>query len=102
MSALGVRRATLLGSLYVEQGLLVAFGIVVGVVGGLVGAVLALPSVPEFADVPPAPPQLYGIHPAPVLGTVIAAALVLGLVIAVSSVTLLRGSRYEQLREAPT
>ncbi len=101
MSALGVRRAVLLRSLCVEQGLLVAFGIGVGVLGGLVGAVLALPSVPEFADVPTAPPQLCGIHTAPVLGTVLGAALVLALVIAVSSVVLLRSSRYDQLREAP-
>jgi hypothetical protein len=101
MAALGVRRATLLGSLYVEQGLLLVFGIGVGLVGGLVGAVLAVPSVPEFADVPTAPPQLYGIHTAPVLGTVVVAAVVLALVIAVSSMTLLGSARYDQLREAP-
>jgi ABC-type antimicrobial peptide transport system permease subunit len=62
MSAIGVRRRTLLASLYAEQAVLLAFGIGVGVVAGVVGAVLALPSVPEFADQPSAPPMLYGLH----------------------------------------
>src|SRR5664280_1066047 len=67
MSAIGVRRRTLLASLYTEQAVLLVFGIGVGVVAGLVGAVLTLPSVPEFADQPPAPPMLYGLHALPVL-----------------------------------
>jgi putative ABC transport system permease protein len=101
MSALGVRRATLLASLYTEQGLLLVFGIGVGVLAGLVGAVLALPSIPEFADQPSAPPMLYGLHAAPVLFVVAAAIVVLAAVVVASSVNLLRLSRYDQLREAP-
>jgi ABC-type antimicrobial peptide transport system permease subunit len=101
MSALGVRRRTLLASLFVEQGVLLVFGIGVGVVAGLVGAVLALPSVPEFADQPPAPPMLYGLHALPVMFVVVVAVAVLGAVVVASSVNLLRLSRYDQLREAP-
>jgi len=101
MSALGVRRRTLLASLFVEQGVLLVFGIGVGVIAGLVGAVLALPSVPEFADQPPAPPMLYGLHALTVLFVVVVAVAVLGAVVVASSVNLLRLSRYDQLREAP-
>jgi putative ABC transport system permease protein len=101
MSALGVRRRTLLASLLVEQAVLLVFGIGVGVVAGLVGAVLALPSVPEFADQPSAPPMLYGLHTVPVLFVVAGAVVVLGAVVAASSVNLLRLSRFDQLREAP-
>jgi ABC-type antimicrobial peptide transport system permease subunit len=85
----------------VEQGVLLVFGIGVGVVAGLVGAVLALPSVPEFADQPPAPPMLYGVQGAPVLFVVAVAVAVLAAVVVASSVNLLRLSRYDQLREAP-
>lgn len=101
MTAIGVRRRTLLASLYAEQGALLVFGIGVGVLAGLVGAVLALPSVPEFADQPTAPPMLYGLHPLPVLLVVAGAVVVLAAVVAISSVNLLRVSRFEQLREAP-
>jgi hypothetical protein len=101
MSALGVRRAALLASLFAEQGLLLVFGVVVGALAGLVGAVLALPSVPEFADQPSAPPMLYGLHTVPVLLAVSVAIVVLAVVVAASSVNLLRLSRFDQLREAP-
>jgi putative ABC transport system permease protein len=101
MSAIGVRRRTLLASLCAEQAALLVFGIGVGVVAGLVGAVLALPSVPEFADQPPAPPMLYGLHLVPVLFVVVFAVVVLAAAIAASSVNLLRACRFDQLREAP-
>lgn len=101
MSALGVRRRTLLASLFAEQAVLLVFGTGVGVVAGVVGAVLALPSVPEFADQPSAPPMLYGLHTLPVLLVVAVAVGVLAVVVATSSVNLLRVSRFDQLREAP-
>ena len=101
MSALGVRRRTLLASLFAEQAVLLVFGIGVGVVAGVLGAVLALPSVPEFADQPSAPPMLYGLHTVPVLFVVAVAVVVLAVVVATSSVNQLRLSRFDQLREAP-
>ena len=101
MTALGVRRRVILGSLYAEQALLLVFGIAVGVAAGVVGAVLALPSVPEYADSPTAPPMLYGLHATPVLVVVAAAVVVLGAAVAASSANLVRVSRFDQLREAP-
>ncbi|SDS19992.1 FtsX-like permease family protein [Actinopolymorpha singaporensis] len=101
MSALGLRRATLFTALYAEQSLLMVFGIGVGAAAGIVGAVLAVPVVPEFADVPAAPPMLYGLHSGPVLVTVAAVVAVLAVVVAASSINLLRTSRFDQLREAP-
>ena len=101
MTALGVGRRVLLFSLFLEQALLLVFGIGVGVAAGIAGAVLALPAVPEFADTPTAPPMLYGVHLAPVLGTAAGAVVVLAVVIALSAANLLRGARFTQLREAP-
>jgi len=102
MTALGLGRRLLLVSLFVEQALLLVFGIGVGVAAGVVGALLALPAVPEFADTPAAPPMLYGVHYGPVLGVAGAAVVVLAVVITLSAANLLRGSRFTQLREAPT
>ena len=100
MSALRVRRRTLFAALAVEQGLLMGFGVVVGALSGLLAAKVALPSVPEFADVPAAPPLLYGIHPWPVLASLGVTVVVLAIVVAVSSANLVRASQFEQLREA--
>ncbi len=101
MEAFGLRRRALFASLFAEQALLAAFGVAVGVGAGVVGALLALPAVPEFADTPTAPPLLYGVRPLPVLVTVAVTVLVLGAVIAINAAALLRASRPDQLREAP-
>lgn len=101
MTALGVGRRVLLFSLFLEQALLLVFGIGVGVAAGIGGAMLALPAVPEFADTPTAPPMLYGVHLVSVLGTAAGAVVVLAIVIALSAANLLRGARFAQLREAP-
>ncbi len=56
----GVARPSLLRSLAAEQGLLLGFGSLLGVLTGLAGAVIALPSVPEFVTPPVAPPLEFG------------------------------------------
>ena len=71
-AALGLRRRTLLASLHLEQALLVLFGLVVGTAAGVGAAVLALPSIPAFVDVPTAPPLRYDVHLGPVLLSVLA------------------------------
>ena len=101
MAALGLRRRTLLASLHLEQALLVLFGLVVGTAAGIGAAVLALPSIPEFVDVPTAPPLRYDVHLGPVLLSVLAATLVLAVAVGLSSARLVRSARVDQLREAP-
>lgn len=99
--AQGVPRRTLFVALTLEQGLMLGFGIVVGAAAGILGAALALPTIPEFADNPTAPPMLYGLHTSLVAGTLAATVAVLAIVVAASSAGLLRDSRFTQLREAP-
>ena len=99
--AQGLRSRTIFFALVIEQALLLTFGIAVGAVAGLVGAWLALPAIPEFADVPTAPPMRYDVHWALVAGTLVVTVVVLALVVALSSLGLLRSSRFTQLREAP-
>jgi ABC-type antimicrobial peptide transport system permease subunit len=99
--AQGVRSRTIVVALAAEQGLLLLFGIAVGAAAGIAGADLALPRIPEFADNPSAPPLLYVLHGGLVAGILAATVAVLALVVVASSVSLLRASRYTQLREAP-
>ena len=101
MLALGLRRRTLLASLYLEQGLLVLFGVVVGTASGLAAAALALPAIPEFSDAPTAPPLRYDVQVGPVALSVGVAVLVLALTVVVSSASLVRSAHVDQLREAP-
>jgi len=101
MLALGLRRRTLLGSLFLEQGVLVLFGVVVGTAAGLGAAALALPAIPVFSDAPTAPPLRHDVQVGPVALSVAAAVLVLALTVVVSSTSLVRSSHVDQLREAP-
>jgi predicted lysophospholipase L1 biosynthesis ABC-type transport system permease subunit len=101
IQALGVRRGSLLRALLLEQGLLVGAGALVGVAVGLAGALLALPSVPEFDEVPPAPPLLF--HPSAGLLALLLAAVLVGLTAAIGAavLALLRGVGPDRLREGP-
>jgi len=97
---LGVGRRSLAAAVGVEQAVLVGFAILLGVGLGLLGAVLALPSIPEFADVPAYPPLL--VRPDPWLVVQVAGglALLLGVTVAVSGYALLRAAVPTRLREA--
>lgn len=99
--ALGVRRRALLSGLLLEQGLLIGTGALVGVAAGVGGALLALPSVPEFDEVPPAPPLLF--RPSAALLAVLLAGILAVLAVAVllAVVSLVRGAGPDRLREGP-
>jgi hypothetical protein len=97
--AQGVRRRTLFGSLMTEQGVLLGYGTILGVASGILGAVLALPSVPEFVTEPTAPtllftpPYLQVIGIGALLGVLVVAGSLAG------SALLLRSVSAERLRE---
>jgi hypothetical protein len=71
LSAVGVRRTVLL-----EQSIVVAAGVVAGVAAGVLTVSAALPSIPEFVDLPSGPPLQYSLPLGPfglgVLATVVA------------------------------
>ncbi|MGH9057842.1 MAG: FtsX-like permease family protein, partial [Acidimicrobiales bacterium] len=101
LEATGLRSRTLLSALAVEQLVVLAFGLAVGIATGIVAAAVALRDVPEFL-VQPAAPALSYVPPITEMG-VLLAVVVAVVVVATSaaSVTLVRGVRLEQLREAP-
>jgi hypothetical protein len=97
--AVGVRRGALLRACVVEQILLLGTGVVLGVVPGLVGAAIALPAVPEYADTSPIP-VLYSPSTAVVAGFAVALAVVVGAVAVAGGAALLRAAVPARLREA--
>jgi ABC-type antimicrobial peptide transport system permease subunit len=101
LSASGVARRTLRRAVLTELALVLGFGSIIGIAAGLGGAVLALRSIPEFTSQPAVPPLSY-VPAAGPLAVLLGGAVALLIVAAVaSSITLIRGVRLEQLREAP-
>ncbi|HEY5988544.1 MAG TPA: FtsX-like permease family protein [Streptosporangiaceae bacterium] len=99
--ATGLRRRVLRRAVLIELAVVLGFGSVVGILSGLAGAALVLRGVPEFMTVPAAPPLSYRPPAGPLAGLLGAAVALLIVVAVVSSITLIRGIRLEQLREAP-
>ena len=97
--AVGVRRGSLLRACVVEQIVLLGTGVVLGVVPGLIGAAIALPAVPEYADTSPIP-VLYSPSAVVVAGFAVGLAVVVGLVAVVGGTALLRAAVPSRLREA--
>jgi ABC-type antimicrobial peptide transport system permease subunit len=101
LEATGLPRQTLLYALLMEQSIILGFGSIVGVGTGLAAVGVVIRNVPEFIETPAAPALSY---------TPSGAQMVLGLAIVLvpavvamvlSSVGLVGGVRFEQLRESP-
>ena len=100
LSASGVPHRTLRRAVLTELALVLGFGSIVGIAAGLAAAGLALRSVPEFTTTPSVPPLSYVPSAAP-LALLLGGAVGLLIVAAVAaSVTLIRGVKLDQLREA--
>lgn len=98
LRSVGVARRTLLLSLLEEQLLVVVPGVALGLLAGLLGAVLALSSVPQFGSNAGAPLPATNL---PVLPIVVLAAVMLVVLVSSASVTsalALRRARYRALR----
>jgi hypothetical protein len=100
MRTLGVGRLSLAAAVAVEQVILVGFAIALGVGLGVLGARLALPSIPEYADLPAYPALLARPDPWLVAGVAAGLAVLLAAALAVSGYALLRAAVPTRLREA--
>jgi ABC-type antimicrobial peptide transport system permease subunit len=101
LSASGVPRSALHRAVLIELAAVLGFGTAVGIATGLAAARLVLRAVPEFITTPSAPPLSYAL-PIGQVAALLGVAVGLLIVVAVTlSVTLVRGVRLEQLREAP-
>ncbi len=99
LRATGATRSTLYVGLLLEQLAVLVFGAVVGVAAGIVAALVAIRSLPEFVTQPSSPPLSY-VPDAATLAPWLGIALVLLVAVAAaSSWLLLAGVRADQLRE---
>lgn len=100
MSALGIRTRSLIGSVLVEQGVLIAGATLSGTVLAVVAAELALPALPAYVD-DPAYPAFIVDQPIGAIALAGAAIAVLLLVaVAATAVVLDRSTSVVRLREA--
>lgn len=100
LQAVGLTRGSLLRAAVVEQLLLLLTGLVVGTAAGLAGAVLALPSVPTFADGRAVPALRFGLHAVPLVALVVGVAALLAAVAVLAGSALVRSAVPSRLREA--
>ncbi|MGH3174091.1 MAG: hypothetical protein ACRDPF_09550, partial [Streptosporangiaceae bacterium] len=96
-----VPRRSLRASVFIEQSVVLGFGVATGVAAGIGSALLVLGNLPVFL-VPPAAPSLLFVPSATqvVVPLVITVAL-LAVAVAVATVKLIRSAQPELLREAP-
>ena len=95
-----VPRRSLRSSVFIEQAVVLGFGVITGVAAGLAAAALVLRDLPEFTVTPAAPPLDYGLPAAQLAVPLGAAAVVLAVIAALASAALVRSARAELLREA--
>lgn len=97
--AQGVTRRSLFRSIAAEQGVLLGYGAVLGVGAGLLGAVMALPSVPEFVTAPIAPQLRYAPPYLLVVAIVVALGVLIAAAVLAGSAALVRSVDADRLRE---
>ncbi|MEW9531100.1 FtsX-like permease family protein [Microbispora sp. NPDC049125] len=101
LEAAGARVRPLRIALLLEQAVTLSWAGLAGVAAGVVAARAALPRVPEFAEAPVTPQLDYTLVPQPLILVAVAVLAASLLAAAVTAELLLRGVRFEQLREAP-
>ncbi len=98
LRAIGVSHRTLLRSLLGEQLLVLGPGTLLGVIAGIVGAVLALPSVPEFAKLSGGPAVQLFLPVVPIVALIAALVVLLAVAASAAAVGTLRMASYQRLR----
>lgn len=98
LRAIGVSRRTLRLSLLGEQMLVIVPGLALGLLAGIVAAVLALASVPQFGSNAGAPPLATSLPWVPILIMTAVLLIVLSATAALTSAATLRRARYQALR----
>jgi len=98
LRAIGVPNRTLMRSLLGEQLLVLGPGVVLGIAAGLLGALMALPSVPEFASTAGGPPVALVFSIPPIVGMIVVLVVLLGAAAALASAATLRLAGWDRLR----
>jgi hypothetical protein len=96
-----VPRRSLRASVFIEQSVVLGFGVLTGVAAGIGSAVLVLRNLPVFLVPPAAPSLLYVPSATQVVVPLVVTVALLATAVAVATVRLIRSARPELLREAP-
>jgi hypothetical protein len=86
---------------FIEQSVVLGFGVLTGVAAGIGSAVLVLRSLPVFLTPPAAPSLLFAPSAIQVVIPLVVTVVLLAAAVAVATVALIRSARPELLREAP-
>ncbi len=100
LEAVGVAPRTLRRATAAEQGLLLAVGLVLGVLAGIAGAALALPSTPFFVSTDIGPPVEYGLPAVTLAGLGVTLVVVLAVTCALMARLIEGQATAGRLREA--
>ena len=87
--------------MFIEQSVILGFGVLTGVAAGIGSAVLVLRNLPVFLAPPAAPSLLYVPSATQVVVPLVVTVALLAVAVAVATVRLVRSARPELLREAP-
>jgi ABC-type antimicrobial peptide transport system permease subunit len=98
LRAIGVPNRTLLRSLLGEQLLVLGPGVILGILAGLLGALMALPSVPEFSSTTGGPPVALVFSPLPIIGMIVVLLILLAAAAGLASAATLRLAGWDRLR----
>jgi putative ABC transport system permease protein len=96
-----VPRRSLRASVFIEQSVVLGFGVLTGVAAGIGSAVLVLRNLPVFLAPPAAPSLLFVPSATQVVVPLVFTVVLLAVAVAVATVLLIRSARPELLREAP-
>ena len=96
-----VPRRSLRASVFIEQSVVLGFGVVTGVAAGIGSAVLVLRNLPVFLAPPAAPSLLFVPSATQVVVPLAITVALLAVAVGVATVRLIRSARPELLREAP-
>jgi ABC-type antimicrobial peptide transport system permease subunit len=94
----GIPRRTLTRSLLGEQLLVLGPGVILGAGAGILGAVIALPSVPEFTSVAGGPPPQFPLPALPLLALLLSLVVLLAVAATLASVGTIGMAGYDRLR----
>lgn len=100
LRAAGASRRSLRASLLIEHAVILGTAAVVGPAAGLAASTVVVSRIPTFAVTPSTPPLRYPIELSVLLMTVGAAFVLAAVAVVVMTVSIVRGTRADQLREA--
>ncbi|MDA8101868.1 MAG: hypothetical protein M0Z34_02760 [Nitrospiraceae bacterium] len=99
--SVGIGRRIIRRTFLIEQMVVVVLGLGVGTLAAVVATDVALPSVPEFASLPPGPALTYGISTALVLAVMVTELVLLGAFSTIGARLTVARAAPELLRVAP-